>query len=478
MSIERQVVAGLKWSAAGKLIAQTFSWIVTLVVVRLLSPDDYGLMALGGVIVTTIAAVAELGLGASLVQAKDISRDELARVAGTLTVINFACALALVLVAPLLAELFALEKLADVVRVCALQFVLNAIDAVPQSMAYRQMRFKWLTAVDLGAALVTSVITLALAIAGAGVWALVIGSVSGGAVRSALLVTQGTAVMPEFALRGMSHHLRFGGAVTVSRVLWQLAHQFDVMIAGRVLTQEAVGVYVVALQLANIPVQKAMSVVNQVAFSTISRLQGELPRLRTRLLEAIRLLFFVGIPILWGVSSVAPEFVEVLLGERWLAAVFPLQVASIIAPLRMLSAVLSTAIAGVGRADLDLRNTLVVFVIFPVAFVCGVHWNVDGLAAAWVAAVPITFAINWPRTWRTLGIDLHSIFSASRAPVIAGLAMYATVWAGRLAMNDQSALVRFPILAAAGAAVYLALVSILDRTVWTDLRRLLSALRG
>jgi O-antigen/teichoic acid export membrane protein len=242
--------------------------------------------------------------------------------------------------------------------------VLNAIDTVPESVAYRQMRFKWLTAVDLTGALVASVSTLVLAVAGAGVWALVCGNLAGGAVRSTLLVAQGTAVMPEFSLRGMGHHLRFGGTVTLGRVLWQLAQQSDVIILGRVLHQDAVGLYAVALQLANMPVQKAMSVINQVAFPSISRLQDELPRLRARLLGSIRLLFFAGIPMLWGVSSVAPEFVDVLLGERWHAAIFPLQIASFVAPLRMLAAVLSTATAAVGRADLDLRNTIVVFVVF------------------------------------------------------------------------------------------------------------------
>jgi O-antigen/teichoic acid export membrane protein len=478
MSIERQAIAGLKWSAAGKVLSQTFSWVVTLVVLRLLSPGDYGLMALSSVIITTIAAIAELGLGASLVQARDVAKEELARAAGTLFIVNIGCALALVVIAPLLADWFALDPLTNVVRVAALQFVFNAIDAVPQSMAYREMRFKWLTGIDLAAAVTTSAATLVLAFAGAGVWALVLGSLSGGALRSFLLVTLGTAALPQFSLRGMSGHLQFGGAVTAGRVLWQLAQQFDVIIVGRVLAQEAVGLYSVAVQLANLPIYKAMSIINQVAFPTVSRLQDDRPRLQARLLEAIGLLFFAAIPLLWGLSSVAPEFVEVVLGEKWQAITFPLQMVSCIAPLRMLAAVLSTATAGVGRADLDLLNTLVLLVVLPLAFLCGVQWGVDGVAASWLVAVPLAFALNWGRTHRSLGLRLRQIARAGRAPMIAGLMMYAAVLGCRWLLGDLAPLFRLPILIAAGAAAYLAMISLLDRAVWVDFRRVVSALRG
>jgi teichuronic acid exporter len=477
MSLEREAAAGLKWSAAGKLLSQVFSWGVTLLLLRLLAPGDYGLMALSSVLVASVGAIAEAGLGAALVQARDVSRDELARTAGTLAIVNGACALALVLVAPLVADLFSTPALTNVLRASAFHFVLNAVDAVPQSMAYRQMRFKWLTTLDLVGALVTSAATLALAAIGAGVWALVFGTLAGGMVRTVLLVTQGTAVWPEFALRGMGRHLRFGGAVTLGRVFWQLAHQFDVIFAGRALNQDAVGLYAVVMQLASLPMQKAMAIVNQVAFPAISRLQDEMPRLRTRLFEAIRLLFFVTVPVLWGVSAVADEVVDLLLDERWAAARFPLQMASLIVPLRMLSAVLSTAVAGVGCADIDLRNSVITFIVFPLAFAVGVQSGVDGLAASWVVAVPIVFALNWRRTRAVLDLDLATLVGAARGPVLAGAVMYAAVWGTHLAIEDLSLWIRLPVLIALGAAVYLSLVTVFDRGVWHDMRRFASALR-
>ncbi len=173
MSIERQAVSALKWSAISKVVGQLVSWAVTVLVIRLLSPDDYGLIAISAVIISIFTSIAELGLGASIVQSRAISKNELEKLAGALLALNLGLGLIVGLAAPLAGALFNDSRLIDVVRVSALQFLFNAAATVPQSMVYREMRFKWLAFVDLASGLMTSLITLALAWRGAGVWALV-----------------------------------------------------------------------------------------------------------------------------------------------------------------------------------------------------------------------------------------------------------------------------------------------------------------
>jgi teichuronic acid exporter len=477
MEVERQAIAGLKWMTIAKLSGQGVSWVVTLIVLRLLSPADYGLMAISAVIISIMAGVAEFGLGASLVQSRTLDERELARLSGALAALNLGCGLVVLASAPLVAELFRDPRLVDVIRVSSLQFVLNAIDAVPKSLAQRGMRFGLIAGIELGATVLASVATLVLAYLGAGVWALVLGNLAGGVLRTALYVAQGTGVWPSFAFRGIGRHLRFGGAVTAARMFWQVAHQVDVLIAGRFLTDAAVGFYAVSLHLATLPMQRAMSIVNQVAFPTMARLQDEALRLHDRLLQAIRLLGFAAIPVLWGISAVAPEFVDVVLGEKWRAAILPLEVLSLVAPLRMLTAFLATALAAVGRADLELRNTIVSSVILPIAFLIGVQWLLDGLALSWLVAMPVVLAINFPRTSRALGLDAAQVFAALRAPLLAGAAMYGAVLGVRLLLAAQEALLRLPLLIVVGAGAYLAAVSVLDRSVWSDVKRVASALR-
>jgi O-antigen/teichoic acid export membrane protein len=478
MQLERQAAVALKWHTTAKLIGQVFAWAVTLIVLRLLDPEDYGLMAISTVIISVIAGTAEFGLGSALIQAQTLDRSQLARIAGALSALNLGCGLLLFMTAPLLANLFDEPMLTAVIRVSTLQFLLYAIEVVPQSLMQREMNFKGHASIEIASVITASTVTLVLAVLDAGVWALVIGNLAGGAVRTILLVTFGTFIMPSFRLVGIGEHVRFGGQVTAARFLWQFTYQLDTLIAARFLSGTAVGLYSVSMHLATLPVSKTMAIVNQVAFPTVARMQDDPERLRARLQDALRLLAFVAIPALWGLSAVAHEFVDVVLGAQWHEAILPLMMVSLVAPARMLMAVLGTAASAIGRADIELRNTVVGALILPVGFLIGVQGNLNGLAASWVVAIPLILALSLPKNCEVLGLSLRGIFTATRAPLLAGAALYVVVWWLRSVLIEFEEAVRLPLMIVAGGATYLLGVQIFDRGIWTDARRLMSALRG
>lgn len=475
MSIERQAVSGLKWTGIAKLGSQLGSWVITLIVLRLLSPEDYGLMALVSVVISVLMTVAEMGLGSSIVQARQFDMRELARLNGLVVALNLAACLLLVTCAPLVAQAFHEPRLTDLVRVSSLQLLLSALATTAQSLAYRQMRFRRLAFVEVSSVLAGGLCTLALAWAGAGVWALVFGGLAQGAARAAQFLLDGW-VRPVFAPKGMRQHLGFGGTLAVSRLLWQLVAQSDVLIAGRYLPSAAVGLYAVSAHLATLPMQKIMGVVNQVAFPTAARLQTDLSRLQQGLLSATRLLVFASTGALWGLSSVAPEFVTVVLGDRWTAAVFPLQMICLVVPLRMLGSIFATAALGLGHSRLDLRNSATSAAILPLAFYVGVQWGPSGLATAWLVAAPIAFLANFPRLARALGICIRRILESVRAPLVAGPVMFAAVAFVRVSTPALTDAARLALLIGVGAGVYLAVALSLDKRIAFDLRRFAAAL--
>jgi O-antigen/teichoic acid export membrane protein len=477
MSLERQTITGVKWSATAKITTQIVAWAATLIVIRLLAPEDYGLMALSVVVISICGGVAELGLGAALIQARGLTRTEIARVCGALVLLNGACFAAVYAAAPLIAEAFGHSRLELIVRVSAAQFLLGALAAIPEALAYRDMRFRFLAGTDIASGLATSVATVALAVVGAGVWALVFGNLAGHAIRTIVLLCGGTFVRPVFFLRGIGQLVRFGGAWSAARFVWQLTYQADVLIAGRFLSQEAVGIYSVAVHLANLPAQKMMSVINPVAFPAIAQLQHDLPRMRRRMLEAIRLLGLGGIPVLWGIGAVAPEFVTVVLGSQWRSAIMPLQLIAMVAPLRMIATLCATAVSALGRADIELVNTLVSLAVFVAAFMIGVQWGFDGLAIGYAVAVCLSLSLNFPRIARFVGLSLREISGACRTPLIAGVTMLIAVACARLGLERLSEPYRLPVLIAIGAAAYLGALSLLDRGFWTEARKVVSALR-
>ncbi len=478
MSLERDALAGLKWGSIAKVAGQITTWAMTLAVLRLLSPQDYGPMALCMVVVSVLTGVAEFGLSLSLVQTTNLDQRQLTRVAGAIFTLNISAGLVMALGAPLLAKLLGDAALTPLLQVLSLHFVFPAIDTVPYSLTYRSMRFKRLAGVEVAVTMLGGLSTLALAWIGAGVWALIVGNLLSACLRTVLYVSLGGFVRPSFDFRGIGPHMRFGGVVTITRLIWQLTSQADLLIAGRVFRPDAVGEYSVSTHLATLPMSKVMGIVNQAAFPTVARLQDELVRLRQLLLRSLRLLAAAAIPTMWGLSSVAEEFVDVVLGEQWQRATIPLQVVSFVMPLRMLQAVFATVLTGMGRADVELRNTIIGAVILPAAFLIGAEGGLNGLALAWLAGAPIVLAMNLPRTLRIFGFAVLELFTAFRAPLLAGVAMYGAVAGARLLLDDAEEWVRLPVLIAIGGVVYLAVVRLADQALWLDFRKLTTALRG
>jgi O-antigen/teichoic acid export membrane protein len=477
MSVEQETVSGLKWIAFAKVSGQVVSWTATLLVMRLLLPQDYGLMAVVTVVISVLSNVAELGIGASVIQSREVTREELAKISGLVTLVSIAVFAGLCAAAPLIAQVYEMPRLTLLIQVAATQFLISGVATLPQALAQRKFRFRRLAAVEVTWVVVASITTLALAWYGAGVWALVIGSLSGALVRTLMLAIDGF-VWPSFRLSGVRKFLAVGGAVMFGRMSWQVVYQSDVIIGARRLSVGDVGAYSVAIQLATLPMQRIMGILNQVALPAFARLQDERERLRRRLLEGVRLLTAISLPILWGISSVAEELVGVVLGEKWAPAVYPLQVVSLVVPLRMINAVFATAGLGIGRAALDFRNNVTTAIILPAAFLIGCNWGVHGLASSWLVAIPLVLAVNFPRVARALSVPIREVGLAVWRAFVAGLSMYIVVTACRYAMADVGALVRLTFLIGAGALTYVGALHALDRKIIRDLISLARPGRG
>ena len=476
MSIERQAAHALKWSVLGRSITQALSWAITIIVMRLLEPADYGLVAVVSTLVAALTYFSELGLGASIVQARELPDAELCQVAGLVMVCNLAIGAAMLICAPGIALLYGAPDLEGLVRLASLHFVFAAISTIPQALAYRSLQFKRLVIVDVVAALLSSLVTLALAYNGAGAYALMVGSVLITGIRAAFLFER-SSIRVAWPSGGITRLVRFGGMLTVNRVVRQVVDQSDIMIGASVLGSASIGVYSVSLHFATLPMQKIMGAVNQIAFSAVARLQGELERVRTRLLSATRLLALAAIPTLWGISATAPESVPAILGERWRDAVFPLQIIGAVTPLRMLQMFLTTAAVGMGAIRLDTINAIASALVFPAAFALGCYWGVDGLAISWVLAVPIVFATSIPQMAGLFGISARDLLASAWAPVVAGFLMYVAVALIRPFLMYLADLERLGALCVVGAVVYVVMVTVLDRRVVIDVRAFWSALR-
>lgn len=466
MSLRSQALSGFRWTASVRLASQVLTWAITLVVIRLLTPADYGLLAMATVFVAFLAMFSELGLGAAVVQKADVDELLLRRIFGVILIIHFSLAALLMLSAPLIGAFYDEPRVIPVIRVLSLQFVLAGFAVIPDAQLQRRMEFRNRSLLDLSGAIVASFTTLAMAFSGAGVWALVAGS-----ILNQIVKTIGTNWLspfwhwPDFSVKGLRSLLRFGGHISAAQVFWMFYSQVDMLICAKLLGKEVLGFYSVAMHLASLPSQRISGLVNQVAFPTFSRMQHDLPKVGANVLLGVRILSFFAFPVLWGMSSIAPEMVEVMLGAKWATSVVPLQVLALIIPLRLVANFVQVAIQGVGRSDVVLRNAIWASLIAPPAFFIGANWGgLLGLSLAWLIVSPLVVIQGMVRGLPVLGLRLAGLATSMTPAASAGLVMYGAVTATRhLLLVEQGGVLRLCVLIAVGALAYCAVSLGLNR---------------
>ena len=463
MSIERKAISALKWATFAKFVVQTASWAGTLIVVRLLTPDDYGLMAKVGVVCAIAAAIAELGLEAAIVRTAQISRDDLRKLYGLSLLFSLAMTATVAAASPLLARLFHEPRLTWPIVGASLQIIVASVALVPSAVWTRELAFRNLSKIEMVSGITSMAATLLLALFGAGVWALVFGTLFGAVVRSSALLIYGERVRPLFSFRGVGEHLKFGLTLVANRVNYFIIVQSDVMIGSGFLSTTQIGQYAIALQLATLPSSKVMGTVNQIVLPVVARRQDDLPRVRAAVLKAVGLMALIAFPVLWGISAVAPEMVRVLLGQKWLPAVPALIILPLIVPMRMINGILLTTSLALGNRRLDLRNAIINIVVLPSGFYIGAHFGLIGLCLAWLIAVPIAHSFTVPAVVRFIGIRARELLAECAAPAIAGLLMYAAVSALRVALGGLSPAPLLIALSLAGALVYIGVMMLISQ---------------
>lgn len=478
MSFGARVIAALGWTAGGRLVAQVVAWGVTIVVMRILDPTDYGLLAMATVLTGFAGLFASLGLGGAVVHAREIDTATLRGVFGMVIAMNCGLFVLVYFAAPAVAIFFGEDRLTAIIRVIAIQFLVGVIGVIPDSMLARELEFKQRALLELSAAIVGAATTLALALAGWGVWSLVYGSLVGATWSAVgLNFIRPFFHLPILAFRRLRELFAFGGYVIMSRMLLYTYLQADMVIGGRFLGKEQVGYYSVGMHLASLPVQRISAILNEVAFPAFARIQDERERVARYLLQSIRLLSLLSFPVFWGIAVVAPEFVRVLLGDKWEPAILPLQLLAFLMPVRMIGQLMPPTLQGIGQAKLVARNQLQACVVMVIAFLVGVRYGIIGLSLAWLVAFPLVFLVNL-RTWLpVLGMPANQLLGAMARPAVAAAGMFGAVAAARL-VDVPAGAHALTFLVLVGVASYVSLSFAINREGVRDLTSLVQGRRS
>jgi len=474
--LDRSLVQGMAWTGIMKWLGQVLTWASTIWVARLLTPADYGIVAMAAAFIGIVGMISEFGVGSAVLNFRDLGQEKVSQLNSISLMLGAGGFFVSCLAAVPLSWFFKTDELTLVTIVSGSVFILLGLKAVPYGMLQKEMRFRYLALVEGLQLLIQAVSAVGFALLGFSYWTLVLGNLVGAAFTTVCLVgarPQGVAIPRLSQLREV---LAYSWSVVGSRLLWYIYTVSDAFIVGRQLGQAALGTYSFGFSLANVAVEKVAGMSYQVTTSLFGAVQHDHAALRRYLLILTEGFAVVSFPITIGLALVAEDLVWVVFGEKWLPMVAPMQILAISACYRSVASIPTQVLFATKDSRPSLLNSALCVAILPPAFLLGSYWGVVGIAAVWALVhPPLSYRLS-AYVFRSIGL-LHGEYWRSFIPAsVASLGMILVVVSLKYWMpSDLSRAVHLGMEICLGGIVYVAIAQFFYRA---HLQKFISLIRG
>ena len=458
-SFAARVKGAVIWRSGSQIVGQVITWASTFLVIRMLSPTDYGLVAMPQVVLVFFNLMNGWGFGSALVQAESVDRRRISQVFGMLLLLNGALAAAQFVLAPFAAAYFRQPMLTELLRFQALFYFATPFTALGTALLSRTMEFRRQAQVNLTAAMLSALTAIGCAYAGMGVWTLVAApGVYWWARAIGFTLAARLLVWPSFRFGGAGKLFGFGSAIIVVQLFWFVQSQADVFIGGRMLDAHQLGIYTTALFLTQILSAKFVPPLNEIAFAAYSRIQDQSDVVQSAFLKSVRLIMLVALPFYFGLAVTAEPLVLTFLGPKWVETAALVPILAMAMPFMTLQILFSPATNALGRPGIAVRTGLAGAILMPAAFLVGIGWGMEGLAWAWLGGMAVLCVATALLSLPTIGIKVGA-FAASIGPgLFAAAAMGALVFLFDSQLDGLSPPARLALLVTFGAAAYAGLL--------------------
>jgi PST family polysaccharide transporter len=430
--LKRRALTSFFWTYSGFAAGRVLFFLAMLVLARVLVPSEFGLVAFALALLSYLGTLADLGFGAALVQRADARRPG---VAATAFWIGLAAAIALVAVcwaaAPLLPRVGLDEEIVWVFRVLSLQLLIASLGNVQHYLLVHSLEFKRLFGPELGSGVAKGVVSVALALAGFGVWSIVLGQLAGAVARTVGLWLASdwrpALTIARWTVPGL---LRFGGAIVAVGILGEAVRNVGYLIIGARLGADQLGYYFLAFRLPELLILAFFEMAYRVLFPFYSRLKDIDPdgaagraELVAGYLRTVRLAAVVSFPIAAAAAALAVPTVVTVYGEPWRAAALPLALISLWAALYAATGMPGTVFKALGRAGLMTWTTLLWLGLLVPSLWLAAGASIGAVAGAQLAVQAVYFLLLSVVVGRVLGIA----WWATPVRLVPGLALAAPV---------------------------------------------------
>lgn len=475
---KQQAVRSAKWALLNSFVPRLLTLVLTTVLARLLTPDDFGLVGIATLVVSLMTMIQQTGLGQALVQ-RQVQVEEAASVTLWL---NLTLSVALYgflwFLTPLASALYEEPRLVPALRVLGLQLVISASGIVHTSLMARHFRFQKLFLIQTASTTAPFLVAIPVALSGAGYWALIFSSLAGNLVSVSLAWwLERWRPRPVFNVAIARQMLSFGGFVFLEAFLGWMLIYFDNAVVGKVLGTKALGIYALGFNLAVAVVSIPISAVTGLTLSVFSRMQNDSEALKHAYLVGTRLVATYAIPAGVGLALVAEPGARLLFGEHWEGLGTTLSVLALYSGFGHLWVLNSDAFKAIGRPDIMPKLYIPLLAVMIPAYVISAHY---GLLTFTIVRSLIVVVSAVPHTWcavHFISVPKGYLWDACHSQIIPTLLMSIFLFTLTQTLSIESGFhVRVVVLVSApllGLFVYLSSLYLLDRPLFLSIRSLI-----
>lgn len=438
-SLKKQTINGIIWSSIERFSVQGIQFLIMIIMARLLSPSDYGLVGMLTVFIAIAQSLIDSGFSQALIRKQDRTETDNSTVFYFNIGVGICIYLLFYLIAPYVSWFYDVPELTTIMRVVSLGVIFNSFSVVQRALLTIKIDFKTQAKASLIAAILSGVTGITMAYKGFGVWAIVTQQlVNLGLNTSLLWVFAGWRPKGRFSKKSFHELFNFGSKLLISGILDTLYRNIYLITIGKLFTASKLGYYTRAQQFSDFPSSNLTGVLQRVTYPILCKIQNDKDKLAQAYRKFLRVSAFLIFPLMVGLSAVAEPFILLLLKEQWHFAAIILQIICFAAMWYPIHAINLNLLQVEGRSDLFLQLEIIKKILGVSILIISIPLGLIGMCYGQIASSLIALIINTYYTGKLINVGFTRQMKDLTPTLVLVLTMWSIIYFGILPLSENN----------------------------------------
>lgn len=408
-----KTVSGIKWSMLSQIITQGSNFLISILLTRLLTPDDFGLIAMITVFTGFLSVFQDFGLGSALIYNRKATNTDYSTIFYAHLILGFFLASMLYLLSSFISEFYDKDILKTLTRVISLSFVIQAFSYIQYTLLKKEMNFRKIFFINSISVVVSGLIAIILASQGYGVWSLIFKLIIFHSLNTLILWVV-SSWRPElvFSKTSLKDAMNYSLPIMGNKTFGYFMRNTDSLLIGKFLGSSSLGIYNRAYSLMMLPINQISGVLSNVLFPSFTLINDDLELFKLNWLKVNRYLAFIVFPLCTLIIILARPFVILILGYKWLEVVPIIQILSISGIVQSLFSTLTFVYKSMNLNSLSFKVNVVTSILLIISIVLGLQKGIKGVAISYTLMTIFSLLpLGWYSISKKLNVGFNEILS-------------------------------------------------------------------